>query len=85
MAILPTLVLCLHIALNYQIFDCWSAYAQVGYLSVDDVDGPEVKVGTMYQASEKYSLFIDYRASRFEDDNADFDVDDLRLGVAVHF
>lgn len=75
----------LHVALNYQIFDCWSTYAQVGYLSVDEADGPEVKIGTMYQASEKYSLFADYRASRFEDDGADLDVDDVRLGLAIHF
>lgn len=75
----------LHSKVQYQLFNTLSLYGQLGYVSVDDVDGPEVKIGSTWQVNDRYHLFADYRASRLEDDDADFEVDDLRIGIALLF
>lgn len=65
----------------------FSVHGSVGYLSIDDTDGPEFLVGGRFQASHNVSVFADYRMSRFEDDDssADLDLDDLRIGAGFHF
>jgi len=63
----------------------FNLYAQIGYLSIDDADGPEFKFGVDFKANQQVSLFADYRATRFEDEGVDLDLDDLRIGAAYHF
>ncbi|MHA7833105.1 MAG: outer membrane beta-barrel protein [Algiphilus sp.] len=63
----------------------FSVHGSIGYLSVDDADGPEFLVGGRFMASQNVSIFADYRMSRFEDDDTDLDVDDIRVGAGFHF
>lgn len=63
----------------------FSVHGSIGYLSVDDTDGPEFLVGGRFMASQNISVFADYRLSRFEDDDTDIDVDDIRVGAGFHF
>ncbi len=61
-------------------------YGQIGYLSLDELDGPEFKVGVRIKTNEQFSVFANYRASRLEADfDQDVDVNDIRLGAAIHF
>jgi len=65
----------------------FSVHGSLGYLSVDDVDGPEFLVGGRFKATPNVSFFADYRMSRFEDDDSgsDLDLDDIRIGAGFHF
>lgn len=61
-------------------------HGQVGYLMLDDVDGPELLVGATYQVAPNIALFGDYRASFLEaDGGGDLDVSDIRLGARFLF
>lgn len=63
-------------------------HGQVGYVMLDDIDGPELLLGASYQVAPNIALVGDYRASFLEVDgpgNADFDVSDLRLGARFLF
>ena len=79
----------LHAGLAYQPLTALTLHGRVGYLWVDDIEGPEFKVGVDYKFAPQFSVFVDYRGSRFSDDSSgnsfDLDVDDVRLGVAAHF
>lgn len=79
----------LHAGLAYQPLTALTIHGRVGYLWVDDIEGPEFKVGVDYKFAPQFSAFVDYRGSRFSDDSSgssfDLDVDDVRLGIAAHF
>ncbi|MCC2655418.1 MAG: porin family protein [Panacagrimonas sp.] len=63
-------------------------HGEVGYLLLDDVDGPELLIGATYRVAQNLGVFADYRASFLEFDGnggGDFDINDLRLGVRFTF
>lgn len=63
-----------------------SAFARLGYLSLDDVDGLEYSLGADVAFSPTVGGFVDYRSVMLEDDSDnEFDFTDLRVGVRFHF
>ena len=54
----------------------------VGYVSIDDLDGPEFLIGARYLANRNISVFADYRMTRLSDRGVDLDLDDLRIVVS---
>lgn len=74
-----------HAGLEAALAPQFSLYGRVGFVSVDDSDGPEFLVGARFKVTPNASLFADYRASRFSDSGTDLDLDDLRIGAGFHF
>lgn len=62
-------------------------HGEVGYVYLDDADGPELLVGGTYRLAQNLGLFADYRMSFLDPDGGggDLDVADLRAGVRFHF
>lgn len=59
---------------------------QLGYLTLDDVDGMEFTVGAAFDITQQFGLFADYRLSSLEDDNNnELDITDVKLGVSLLF
>jgi hypothetical protein len=64
----------------------FNGYAEVGVLDLEGMDGLEYKVGLGFQPG-LFGAFVEYRATRFELDSDDSDIDynDLRVGVRVAY
>jgi hypothetical protein len=61
-------------------------HGEVGYLYLDDVDGPELLIGGTYRIAQNFGVFADYRASFLEaDGGGDIDINDLRVGIRFTF
>lgn len=61
-------------------------HGEVGYLYLDDLDGPELLIGGTYRIAQNFGVFADYRASFLEaDGGGDIDINDLRVGVRFTF
>ncbi|WP_348675146.1 outer membrane beta-barrel protein [uncultured Abyssibacter sp.] len=59
---------------------------QLGYLSLDDVDGLEYLLSVAFDITPNFGLFADYRVSTLEDDNDnELDLTDVKLGVSLLF
>lgn len=63
----------------------FSIHGSVGYVMLDDLDGPEFLIGARFRATPQISVFTDYRMTRLSDRAVDVDLDDLRIGVGYHF
>jgi hypothetical protein len=66
-------------------------YGEAGYLflqdDAEDIEGYEFLVGGAMQLNPQLGLFADYRLSNLEgqDSEAEFQFDDIRLGVRLYF
>jgi opacity protein-like surface antigen len=61
-------------------------HGEVGYVYLDDIDGPELLGGVSYRVAQNLSLIADYRLSFLETDGGgDADLSDLRLGARFNF
>jgi len=63
-------------------------HGEVGYLYLDDADGPEILLGATYRIAQNFGVFADYRMSFLEFDGpggGDVDISDLRAGVRFTF
>lgn len=62
-------------------------FGEVGYLSLDDFDGPEFVGGAILQVAPNLGLYGDYRATRLDNSDSDdsVDLDDVRVGVRFTF
>ena len=59
---------------------------ELGYLTLDDVDGLEYTFGATFDITPQFGLFADYRLSALEDDdNDETDLTDVKLGVSMLF
>lgn len=61
-------------------------HGEVGYLSTEDADGIEWRIGVAYQPS-LLGIFAEYRRTDLDIDDTDVDValDDIRAGLRVSF
>lgn len=75
----------IHGGLEFGLAPQFTAHASVGFVKLDDADGPEFLFGLRYQATPQISIFGDYRMTQLSDNGADADFNDLRLGVGYHF
>ena len=65
--------------------DTFSLNGRIGYVDLGDADGMEYVVGAAFKLTNAFGIVADYRVTNFEEDNADLDVDDLRVGVRFTF
>lgn len=75
-----------HIGFGLGLVPMVHVYGQVGYVKLDDYDGPEYLIGASVQLLPFFGLFADYRATDFEDDdNNELNLDDVRVGARLFF
>lgn len=62
-------------------------HGELGYVYVDDADGPELLVGGTYRLAQNFGLFADYRVSYLDPDGGrgDLDISDFRAGARFYF
>lgn len=62
-------------------------HGELGYVYVDDADGPELLVGGTYRLTQNLGIFADYRMSYLDPDRGggDLDVADFRAGARFTF
>ena len=62
-----------------------AVYGRVGMLALEDLDGPEVRVGIDGKLQEGTSIYGEYRTAMLSADGTDVDISDLRVGVRFSF
>lgn len=75
----------LHAGLQYAPTPALRVLGELGYVNIEELNGPEIKLGLDYKLSTAYSLFGNYRGTMLSADGTDLDITDFRLGAAVHF
>ena len=73
-----------HGGLEFGLAPQFTAHGSIGFVQLDDLDGPEFLVGLRYQATPQISIFGDYRMTQLSDRGFDQDINDLRLGAGYH-
>lgn len=75
-----------HLGFGIGLLPLVHAYGQVGYVKLDDLDGPEYLVGASVQVLPFLGVFADYRVTDFEDDNNNqLKFEDVRVGARLSF
>jgi hypothetical protein len=74
-----------HIGAGLNVADNIVAYGRVGILTLDDVDGPEMRLGVSGKLGEGATVFGEYRSLKVGDSGADLSLSDLRLGISFSF
>jgi len=75
-----------HVGYALPLSDQFRLNGEVGYLLLDDSDGPELLIGGTYRVAQNFGIFADYRASFLDGDHGgDLDVSDLRIGARFYF
>jgi hypothetical protein len=75
-----------HLGFGIGLLPLLHAYGQVGYVKLDDYDGPEFLVGASVQLLPFFGLFADYRVTDFEDDeDNELQFEDVRVGARLSF
>lgn len=75
-----------HIGYGVPLNPQFRLHGELGYLLLDETDGPELLIGGTYQIARNIGVFADYRMSFLEaDGGGDVDIDDLRIGARFHF
>ena len=59
--------------------------AQIGYLDISNVDGPEYEIEADYRVWEFVGLFVNYRWSDLGNDEFDSELKDFRVGATIYF
>ena len=75
-----------HVGFSAPLSSTFRLFGEVGYLGLDDLDGPEFVAGAVLQVAPNLGIYGDYRATRLEDDAENsIDFDDVRVGVRFTF
>lgn len=75
-----------HIGYALPLSNQFRLYGEVGYLKLDDVDGPEVLGGAAFMLAPNLGIFADYRVTQLEDDNdIELTFEDFRVGARFTF
>ena len=77
-----------HVGYGLPLNQQFRLHGELGYVLLDDVDGPELLVGGTYQVAPNIGIFADYRMSFLEVDGSgggDVDINDLRVGARFYF
>lgn len=76
-----------HLGVKGEVTDAFSLTAEIGYLDIGEVDGPEYLVGAALSFSDKLGIFADYRYSALagDDDGYDLNLGDARVGLRLMF
>lgn len=61
-------------------------HAEVGYVSLDDLDGPEFIFGASLRLARNLGLFADYRSTQLEfESGEEITLEDVRVGARFYF
>src|SRR5690554_2530141 len=74
-----------HLGLGFNATDAVSLYGKVGMLALDNLDGPEIRIGAHANINEGTRVFAEYRTAMLSDAGLDVDVNDLRIGISFGF
>ena len=74
-----------HLGAGINATDNVAVYGRVGMLALDNLDGPEVRLGASARLNEGTGVFAEYRSAMLSDTGVDVDVNDLRVGVNFSF
>jgi putative ubiquitin-RnfH superfamily antitoxin RatB of RatAB toxin-antitoxin module len=74
-----------HLGAGINAGDKVALYGRVGMLALDDLDGPEMRLGVDAKLQEGTSIYGEYRTAMLSSDGTDVDVNDLRVGVRFSF
>lgn len=74
-----------HLGAGFNATDSVALYGRAGMISLDDLDGPEIRFGVDAKLQEGTSVYGEYRTMMLSADGTDVDVNDLRVGVRFSF
>ena len=76
-----------HIGGGFNASETVTLFARVGMISLDDTDGSEYRLGVNASLNENTALYVQYRSLMLSEDaaDADYDANDLRLGLNFSF
>ncbi|MDM4770440.1 outer membrane beta-barrel protein [Solimonas sp. SE-A11] len=74
-----------HVGAAFRPLPGLSLFGDVGWIDVGDYDGPEYTVGAVFNVSNQFGLFADYRITDVEDGDIGLKSQDLHLGVRFNF
>lgn len=75
-----------HVGYGFPVNKQIRLHGQIGYLLLDDVDGPELSFGGTYQFTSNLAAFGDYRSSYLDvDGGGDLDLSEFRIGARFLF
>ena len=60
-------------------------YGDFGFLSLDDTDGTELRLGVRSSLTENSEVYAGYRQLSLDDSGVELDVSDIKLGINVLF
>lgn len=60
-------------------------YGEAGYLVLDDLDGPELRVGGTFQVAPNVAIFSDFGGAFLEVDNSNADIDIVTFRAGARF
>lgn len=74
-----------HLGAGINATDKVALYGRVGMLALEDLDGPEMRLGVDAKLQEGTSIYGEYRTAMLSADGDDVDVNDLRVGIRFSF
>lgn len=74
-----------HVGAAFRPMPGLSLFGDVGWIDIGDYDGPEYTVGAVFNVSNQFGLFADYRITDVEDGDIGLKSQDLHLGVRFNF
>lgn len=74
-----------HLGAGINASDKVALYGRVGMLALEDLDGPEMRLGVDATLQEGTSIYGEYRTAMLSADGDDVDVNDLRVGIRFSF
>lgn len=74
-----------HLGAGFNATDNIAIFGRVGMLALDDLDGPEIRLGANARLNEGTRVFAEYRSATLGSRGNDVDINDLRIGVNFSF
>jgi hypothetical protein len=74
-----------HLGGGFNLAESATLYGQLGFLSLDDLDGQELRFGLQGNLGQGASLFGEYRMLSVSGKGRDYDLNDIRVGVRFGF
>ena len=74
-----------HLGAGFNAGQAVTLTGRVGMLALDDLDGPELRLGVSGKLNEGTRVFGEYRTAMLSDAGVDVDINDLRIGINFSF
>lgn len=74
-----------HLGAGVNVAEQATVYGRVGIVALDDLDGPELRLGVSGQLSRNTGVFAEYRYLDLSDSDGDLTLNELRIGARLTF